>query len=269
MAGAPEPASAVRLSTRSWIVVVAAVAGLALAVYVPAAPWYSDTNDVQHWTLENVTVDLNSTTTFYPGDNYRYLCYVYPLTAPVWGALCTQSQQEAGGILQPYEDAQLPLPGHTPPMELRNMYSAVFVLSSICFSVGAFATAVLILSRRQRVDWRASMIAALAFLAAAALGLGIVVGVAIFQPAAVLHDFGYIGGSPGYWSTFWGSTTCSATACGAPAGAAASTVWGPAIGWYLEAAAGSIFLGVGLIVLRTAIHQRRDKVASRAAVAKP
>jgi hypothetical protein len=251
-------------SRRIWALVLGAAVGLGLVLLVPIAPWYAETANLEHWTVENVTIDLNSTTTFYPGDNYRFLCYTHPLTAPVWGSLCTISQQETGGILQPYEEAHLPLLGHSPPMDLQNMYSTVYLLSAAGFSVGAFGLAMLLLGRRQqRGDWTPTLVSAVALLAAGAVGVGMVVGVAVLQPAAVLHDFGYsLSAGVGPWSTFWGSSSCSATACGAPQGATESSTWGPAIGWFLEVAGGSIFLCLGAVLLRRCLRLRRLPLAT-------
>jgi hypothetical protein len=239
-------------------VFVIALVGIACAIAAPAAPWYMISNNVHNWTVENSTFDLNSTTTFYPGENYRFLCSTYPITAPVWGQVCTISHQEPGGVLQPYADIN-PFPSRAASTDLGTMYSLVWILSAFTISVGFFALAIFLLDQRQRrQNWKVTFGVGVAFIAAAAFGLGTAIGVAAFQPSAVVHDYGAAGSTYIAGSTFWGSCGPSATQCGAFSEVQSqSFLWGPAVGWYLELAAGLVFLALALIVVRAAWKLRR------------
>ncbi|MCI4347946.1 MAG: hypothetical protein L3J97_04930, partial [Thermoplasmata archaeon] len=87
---------------QSWTLLIIAGAAVGFAFAAPIAPWYTISSNIAHWTIQNSTFSLNGTTTFLPGSDYRFACYTLPVTAPVWGSICVQTQQASGGILQPY-----------------------------------------------------------------------------------------------------------------------------------------------------------------------
>ncbi len=257
-------------SRKGWALFVTALVALALAIVSPITPWYTISNEVHNWTVENATFDLNTTTTFYPGSNYRFLCDTYPVDAPVWGEICTLTHQEAGGTLQPYQDI-VPFSSHPESSDLQTMYSIVWIASIFSISIGFFALALFVLDQRQRrPDWRVTLGAGVAFAVATAFTLGAAIGVAALQPSAVIHDLGPGGGTVVGGSTFWGSCGPSATQCGMFTGAESqSFLWGPALGWYAELAAGAILLGLATLVLRDALRLRRTARAARASPGKP
>jgi len=258
------------LSHKGWALVATALVAFALAIVAPITPWYLISNEVHDWTVGNATFDLNTTTTFYPGPNYRFLCDTYPVDAPVWGEICTLTHQEAGGTLQPYQDI-VPFSPHPEPSDLQTMYSIVWLASVFSISIGFFALALFVLDQRQRRrDWRVTLGAGVAFAVATALTLGTAIGVAALQPSAVVHDFGQGGGTVVGGSTFWGSCGPSATHCGMLTSAESlSFLWGPAVGWYVEIAAGAILLGVATLVLRDALRLRSTTRTAPAPPGKP
>jgi hypothetical protein len=258
------------VSRKGWVLFVAALVAISLAIVAPISPWYSISTEIHDWTVGNSTFDLNSTTTFYPGENYRFFCTTYPVTAPTWGPLCTLSHEESGGTLQPYPDIAT-LPPYPASNDLSILYSLVWLLSFFSISIGFFGFALFLLDERQRKpDWRVTLGASIGFGVAAIFALGTAVGVAVLQPSAVVHDYTPIGERVVAGSSFWGACGPSSTECGTLAGALwQSGAWGPALGWFVELASGLVFLALTYFVLREALRRRRIRRLRSSASVQP
>ncbi|MCI4353554.1 MAG: hypothetical protein L3K14_09290 [Thermoplasmata archaeon] len=233
---------------------------VAFAFAAPFAPWYSISSNVDHWTIQNstaqATFNLNGTTTFFPGSEYRFECTTQPITAPIWGPICSETQQAPGGLPQPYSASS-----GLRPSSLGALYSMAWLLSVTTFALGTVGFALLIdATRRRHPDWRIVFATALALMTAGSVALGAGLGLGLLQPAAAAHDFGSSGfpRQVGAGSSFWGSCGPSPVQCGGQASGnlTVNDLWGPALGWYVEVAAGALFLALGALVVRQAIRLR-------------
>lgn len=246
-------------SRRRWAMAILAGAALTLAVLATFEPWYAIEDHTHNLPVENVTIAINSTTTFYVGSDYRFLCSTYPTSAPIWGPICRITQMQPGGVLQPYY-ALNPVPIGGGSSSVGSLYSTVASTTALSVIGAGIALALLVLDGPLRVSSRRlRWPVAVALLAVAALTLGTALGVAALQPAALVHDAQSAGNSNTVTgSTFWGSCGPSMTPCAPPfRNVTDSRVWGPAFGWYFELAGGAVFAALAVISFRRAIRSRR------------
>ena len=263
-----------RRSLRRWGPLICAVACVVMALSSLLAPWYAISSNLDNWHPVNSTFSIHSTTTFFPGTEYRFLCHVNPANTYAWGPICAATQLTPGGALQPY--VGFPTISYPPPPSaVGALYSLTWLLSLLTFGAGTLAlTTLIVLFRRQYHDWRAAFAPAIVFAVAGSLAVGLCLGVAVYQPSAVAHDVGpglLDGGTSGPEGSFWGSCGPVPSTCGSlPAGnATLNDTWGPSYGWYLELAAGGLFLAIALTEFRRAIRLQRTRRPPLAPPSKP
>lgn len=257
------PTPSTRLSSRSWVALLLAVVAFVAAAAASYAPWYTISNDTRNFHYENHTIDISSTTTFLPGPDYRYLCTTTPTSAPIWGPICADTQPN--GVPQSYASLP-PLIGTS--SSVGAIYGEVQWLSLLGAVTGGAAMLAYLLALRKRFPTRLTVASVAALVVAGSLAIGVAAGVASEQPGAVTHD--ECTGSS--WCSapvgFWGSCGPSPSSCGIPQvnnanNTTETSSWGPTTGWYLEVAAGLLFIGLAVDTMARRRRRRSPSDGSR------
>lgn len=252
-----------RVLGRFWVALVLIVVAAASAIAAPIAPWYTDSNITNHLPVENQSIEIAGSDTFYPGVDYRFYCSTTPATAPIWGPICASTHPN--GVLQPYGGLVFSFGTNSLTSSLGTLYGYVWWLSLIAAAASVISLGLFIAGMRKgpRKDLWVAAVVALAIAGTLSLGTG--VGVALEQPSAVAHDCQNGGVSCAPTSGFWGSCGPSPASCGVPmrGNTTEHTEWGPSSGWYLELATGLLLVGLAGATVIGAVRRRdRRPVAS-------